>query len=432
LSDRVQSTPDVTLDARLHPSGFALADSNFYSLNLASDGRLYYTLSSHNIDTHGRVYRYDPAADKVERVCILGEVAGEVGLKALPQGKSHSPFFERNGILYFATHYGYFATTNKREEPAEVPEGYKPYPGGHLMSYDMTTGELRDLAKAPPEEGIITINMDVDRGRIYGLTWPKGHFLVYDADSGELRDLGAVCGGGEIGRGDQYFCLVRSFAVDPRDGMVYFTCADGRVRRYNIDTDAVETLEGQSMKRDIFGAWDHTVAGHQGYNWRDITWHDETQLFWGVHPKSGWLFTFDPPNRRIELVERICADELRRDGRFEPFRYGYLSLKFGRDRETIYYLTGVPDFVADDGREVMETTHLITYNIRTGGYIDHVVLRLADGRYSPMSQCLAIGPDGRLYACPWIEKPDRAPDDRVRWQCDLISFADPFAGGSSQ
>jgi len=416
-----QSSPDATIPARLHPSGFALADSNFYSLTLASDDRLYYTLSSHNIDTHGRVYRYGPAADALGLICILGEVAGEAGLRTLPQGKSHSPFFERNHVLYFAT-------TNKREEPAEVPEGYKPYPGGHLMSHDMTTGELRDLAKAPPEEGIITINMDVERGRIYGLTWPKGYFLVYDIDGEQLRNLGPVCGGGEVGRGDQYFCLVRSFAVDPRDGMVYFTLADGSVKRYNIDTDAVETLDGLSMKRDILGAWDHTVAGHQGYNWRDITWHEETQRFWGVHPKSGWLFTFDPPNRKIELLERICADPLRRDGRFEPFRYGYLSLKFGRDGETIYYLTGEPHFIADDGREVMEITHLITYNIRTGRYIDHGVLRLEDGRYPRMSQCLAIGPgDGRLYGCPWIEKPDRDPKDRVRWQCDLISFADPFS-----
>jgi len=419
---------DAVLPTRLHPSGFTMADSNFYSLTRVSDGRLYYTLCSHNINTHGRVYRYDTTTETVELICDLGEVAGEAGLKTLPQGKSHSPFFEREGILYFATHYGYFATTDKREEPADVPEGYKPYPGGHLMSYNMGTGELRDLAKAPPEEGILTLNMDPRRGLLYGLTWPKGYFLVYDIAAGELRNLGPACGGGEAGRGEDYFCLVRSFAVDPRDGRVYFTCADGRVVRYDPDhaPDRVETVEGLSFKRDIFGCWDHTRPGHQGYNWRDIRWHEPTGLFWGVHPKSGWLFTFDPPAGRIELIERICSEPLRRSGAFEPFRYGYLTLTFGDDNETIYYLTGTGPLIAEDGRTVKETTRLVTYNIRTGARIDHGVLRLDDGRYPTMSQSIAYGPDRRIYACPWIEKPHRKEGERPRHQCDLISVADPL------
>ena len=59
------STPDAVIEARLFDSNFKLADSNFYSLSSASDGNVYYTLCSHNIDTSGRLYRYDPKADKV-------------------------------------------------------------------------------------------------------------------------------------------------------------------------------------------------------------------------------------------------------------------------------------------------------------------------------------------------------------------------------
>ena len=59
--------------------------------------------------------------------------------------------------------------------------------------------------------------------------------------------------------------------------------------------------------------------------------------------------------------------------------------------------------------------------------MDHGVLRLEDGRYPTMSQTLVVHPNGRLYACPWIEKPGRAPDDPVRQQVDLISFEDPLA-----
>lgn len=415
------------IPCRLHPSGFVRADSNFYSLKAASDGCVYYTLSSHNIDTHARVYRYDPSQDELKLMCDLGEAAGEKGLKTLPQGKSHSPFYELDGWLHFATHYGYFATTNEREEPAPVPEGYKPYPGGHLMRLNLKTGDVEDLTIAPPEEGIITLNVDAERGRLYGLTWPKGLFLIYDLETGELRSLGPVSRGGEIGRGDQYFCLVRSFAVDPRDGNVYFTNADGEVLCYRPDTDRVEPFGDIRLNRDILGYWDPHKPGHQGYNWRDILWHEESQCFYGVHPRSGWLFRFEPSTRTLELVERITAEELRRNGRFEPFRYGYLTLQLGPDRETLHYLTSTYGLTAEDGRTVREATHLVTYNLRTGVHTDHGVLRLEDGRYLRMSQSHAVHPNGQGYACPWIEKPNRPKGKRPAWQCDLISFPTPLA-----
>src|SRR5260370_27432712 len=92
-----------TITARLHESGFKLSDSNFFSLSKASDGNIYYTLSSHNIDTHAKVCRYDPRKDHATPLASLGEIVQEQG--TIPQGKSHSPYFEANGKLYLATHY---------------------------------------------------------------------------------------------------------------------------------------------------------------------------------------------------------------------------------------------------------------------------------------------------------------------------------------
>jgi len=91
------------IPAQLHASGFEKSDSNFYSLSMASDGNLYYVLSSHDLNTHGRVYRYEPSADRVTMLGDLGELAGEAGKKTIPQGKSHCPFFECDGKLYFST-----------------------------------------------------------------------------------------------------------------------------------------------------------------------------------------------------------------------------------------------------------------------------------------------------------------------------------------
>lgn len=418
--------PDATLTCTLHPSGFAQSDSNFDSLSIASDGRVYYTLCSHDVDTHARIYRYDPhAGGEPECLGNLGEIVGEAGRKTIPQGKSHSQYFEHQGKLYLATHYGYYKPSSNKEEPAETPPGYKPYPGGHFLVFDMDTGRFRELAKAAAGEGIITMTMDAARGRLYGLTWPRGHFIHYDLGDARLTDLGPVSRGGEIGQGEDYFCLCRSLGLHPDDGTVYFTNPDGEVKRYVYARDTVEST-GVSFKLDIFGCWDPHTPGHQGYNWRKAYWHAGRRKFYAVHGKSGFLFSFDPASGQVEVIERIVADQLRRNGGYEPFRYGYLSLAPGADGETFYYLTAARNHRAD-GREVPEVLHLTTYRLASGEYADHGALRLADGRFPTMTHSIAVHPEGRIYTVPWIEKTGAASSERVKQQVDLLSLSNPLS-----
>jgi len=424
----VSGASATVIAATLHPSHFPMSDSNFDSLTIASDGRLYYTLCSHDIDTHARVYRFDPSAGgEPEFLGDLGEIVGEAGAKSIPQGKSHSQYYEHEGTLYFATHYGYYKPSSNKEEPGETPPGYQPYPGGHFASFDMGTGSFKELAKAPPGEGILTMVLDPQRGRLYGLTWPKGHFIHYDLAERRLTDLGPVSRGGEFGDGDQYFCLCRSLGVDPRDGSVYFTNSDGDIRRYDYRSNAV-TSTGVSLKRDIFGHWEVHTPGHQGYNWRKVLWHERTAKFVAVHPKSAFLFAFDPATQEVEILERIAADELRKNGRFEPFRYGYLGLAFGPDKDTLYYLTATYDLRAEDGRVIPEVLHLVTYSLQTGALADHGAVHLADGRYPTMTHCIAVHPGGRIYTVPWIENLEKKPAGTggPAQQVDLISFDDPL------
>ncbi len=434
-----QPTNNV-LTARLYTSAFKLSDSNFYSASLISDGRIYYTLCSHGLDSYARVYRYDPASDDIEELADIGEIVGEAGTKSIPQGKSHSPYYEHAGKLYFATHYGYYNPSADRESPGIVPEGYQPYPGGHFIEHDIAAGTFRDLGKAPPEEGILTFHMDAGRGRLYGLTWPRGHFISHDLSTGQVRDHGRVSRGGELGAGDQYFCLCRCFGLDPRTGKVYWTNADGEIRFYDPDHDKLSALAEPTLRREVFGQWDTTKPGHQGYNWRHIWWYEPWQCFLGVHPKSGYLFRFEPEAGELELIERLAAEPLRRDGSFEPFRYGYLTLELGPDGETIYYVTGDHGLIAEDGRKVKNTLRLVTYHLPTGRYQDHGVIRLEDGRYPTLTQSLVVHPNGRLFSVPWIEKlgqgqPEyEAGEEHKRkgkgpgHQCDLISFANPLMG----
>ena len=189
------------LHAHFYNSGFSLADDNYNACFYASNGKVYYVLASGSADTGAQMYAFDPATGKIDHVADLTEAAGEKGLHAIPQGKGHSIFIEYKGKLYFATHIGYYspATASGKEVAGAPPPGYKPYPGGHFLSYDLATGKFESLAKAPQGEGIISFMMDPARGRLYGITWPSGEFIRYDMKTHDLKNFGSYFQGGEIG-----------------------------------------------------------------------------------------------------------------------------------------------------------------------------------------------------------------------------------------
>ncbi len=420
---------DRRIIARLHDSGFSMGDSNFNSMNILEDGNIYYTLCSHDINTHGRVYKYNTETDSINLFADLGKVTGEAGRKTLPQGKSHTPIVETGNYIYVATHYGYYQGNEGKEEPAPPPPGYEPYPGGRIIEFDKSANSSQVVAKAPPEEGILTMSADLMRGFLYCITWPKGFFLCYDLNKKELVNIGKVSGGGEVGIEDNYFCLCRDIAVNPEDGTAYFTNADGEILMFRTGTDGVKSVDWAHMKKDIFGTWDPHRGGHQGYNWRHIKWNPKYKMFFGVHPKSGYLFSFDPKRRNIELIERICSEQCRKNGEFEHFRYGYMTLAYeGSNYDSIYYISGFTrkniegeDFISETGGCIS----LVTYHLPTGKYVDHGVIQLEDGRYPTITQSIAVHPNGRIYTCPWILNQEKGPDGKVGHFCDLISFENP-------
>ena len=411
------------LIATIHKAGFDLAHDTYNGLSAASDGKIYYVLSSQSIDIGGQMYCYDPATQKIRHLGDITEACGEKGSKAVVQGKSHVKFVECQGKLYFATHVGYYSNIDGMEKmPNPPPAGYKPYPGGHLLAYDMAGGKFEDLAIAPRAEGILAMNMDTRRGRIFGLTWPTGCFFRYDMAKKDMKDFGPTAEQGEDGRGPTYRTICRSIAVDPEDGSAYFTLSTGAILRYRPESDALETVAGDDLKKDYFGLYDPTSPGHMGYNWRQTVWCPAEKMIYGVHGNSGYLFRFDPRAGRVEVLDRITSEPSKRSGMFDQFSYGYLGLELGPDARTLYYLTGGPVYVA--GKRLagksstamgeskgIENLHLITYHIPTGRYIDHGAIFYANGERPNYVNSIAVGKDGTVYALSRVsEKSDSRTD----------------------
>ena len=413
------------LAATIYDSGFPLAHDSYNGISSASDGKIYYVLSSQDIDTGAQIYSFDPGTEKIQHLGDLTEVCGEKGLKAIPQNKSHVRFWESNGKLYFASHIGYYTIKNGMETMGVPPPGYKPYPGGHFLSYDLASGQFENLALAPHGEGIIAMTMDPARGRLYGITWPTGYFIRYDLRTKDLKDLGAHSELGESVRGPHYRTICRSLAVDPRDGSVYFTTADGAILRYCYDRDAIETVAGEDLRKDYFGVYDPTSSGTMGYNWRQVAWYGPENMVYGVHGNSGYLFRFDPRVPRVEVLDRITSVPSQRSGMYDEFSYGYLGFILGPDGNTLYYLTGGP--IYREGRRVAgksvaekgesrgeEDLHLITYYIPTRKYVDHGAIYFPDGQRPHEVNSIAVGSDGCVYALAAVTQNGKNRTDLMR------------------
>jgi hypothetical protein len=413
------------LIAHAFNSGFPLAHDTFNGMLSASDGKIYYVLSSPDIDTGAQMFSYNPATGEIRHLGDLTAASGEKGLKAVPQGKSHVNFVESNGKLYFATHCGHYTVKDRKETMADPEPGYKPYPGGHFLAYDMTSGKFERLADAPPQQGIVTMNMDTKRGRLYGLTWPSANFLRYDLQTRSLRNLGPMSKEGEAGEGPNFRVVCRSLTVDPDDGSVYFTTADGDIMRYRYDRDAIEKVQGDDLRKDYFGTLDPSKPGLMGYNWRQSVWYPAEKAIYAVHGNSGYLFRFDPRTQHVDLIERITSDLSRRSGMFDRFPYGYLGFTLGPDGHTLYYLTGGP--IYENGKRVppdktitpgnptgKENLHLVTYDIPARKYTDHGPILFPDGQRPSTVNSIAVTKDGTVYSLSRVRENGHTRADLIR------------------
>lgn len=421
----------MSLIAKRHYSGFAKAHDTYNAISAAGDGKIYYVLSSDSIEVGGQMYVFDPATGQSSLLGDLTEICGEQNGAAIPQGKSHVRFYETDDTLYFATHVGYYQLIDGMDRlPISAPDGYALYPGGHILAYDLKTKSFSRLALLPDGEGMVSMTMDTARKQIYGISWPTGQFIHFNVNTGELKNLGRISGKGEAGTpGDDFRTLCRSLVVDPGDGTVYFSVAEGDILCYHPAKGKVEKLEEVDLRLDYFGAYDPKRPGSMGYNWRKIFWYDKENVAYGVHGNSGYLFRFDPRNKKIEIVDRITSLPSRRSGMFDQFSYGYLGFILGPDQETIYYLTGGPvyengkrvkgtDTIAKGAARGAENLHLVTFNLTSGTYTDHGSIVYEDGTIPTYVNSIAVGSDRRIYTLARFVHEGKTVED-------LISFPAP-------
>ncbi len=232
-----------------------------------------------------------------------------------------------------------------------------------------------------------------------------------------------MCADGEDGKGRSTARLPLD-CVDPESGRAWFTTSEGSILVYDPAKDAVSVVQGEDLKKDYFGLYDPTSAGHMGYNWRQTVWHPGEKAIYGVHGNSGYLFRFEPDVPRVQVLERLTSVPSKLSGMFDQFSYGYLGFALGPDGYTLHYLTGAPIYV--DGKRLagksstamgeakgLEDLHLITYNVRKNEYQDHGAMFYENGQRPLYINSIAVHKNGSVYFLARITEAGKTRTDLV-------------------
>ena len=380
---------------------FLVADCNYHSLVAASDGRIYFTLGTHNPDYACRMYRFDPGTEEMSLVCEFDKALGEDATQNITQGKIHTRLFEHAGKLWFASHIAFYEDGLPGTHYGERT----PHKGGHFMSYDLETGKIADLARVLPSEGIISMTVDKENEILYGITWPSGLLVSYDIPSEDLRCWGAVQGRGEWGHHPtEWERICRTLAIDP-EGHVYGSTMDGQIWRYDRkETQRVSYIEGLDLSKLPFSqSAEETNKGDFQNNWRAIEWNPNTNSFWGILFETTTLFEFVPSQNYVRSAVDLRPEQYR----WMPRNPETSQLGFAVGPEnTIFYLCHGPAVAIAGKPEIQSGLYLLTYDIDSGKLTDHGPVISENQRRVFFSESIAIGRDDHIYTVAWVEVTD--------------------------
>lgn len=421
----LETLANKTITAKFYNSNFPHARGNYNGISTASDGKIYYVLCCDSLDFGGRLYMFDPDSGKIHQLADLTEICGEKGMKAIPQGKVHVDYFEYQGKLYFGTHMSHYKRKGALEMVGEVPPGYLPYQGGHIVSFDLATREYKELCKGPTGQGIIAFNMDTKRGRIYCITWPSGYFFRYDVARDEIKEFGTVFDDGEQGKGDRFQKISRSIALSPDNGAVFFNNAEGKIFEYDYEKDELAVVEHENLVKDYFGCLDPNTPETMGYQWRQSRWSELNKKIYAVHNESEYLFTLDPVTRKVEIVDRIAALASKKAG---VMGYGFsLGMVFSHNGRILYHISHAHPGdeqlrgLSQEEKEKLrlKNNHLIAYDIVEHKYADLGKIVFEEGDEPLHINSLALSKDNVFYGMSY-----RITKDGKRIT-DLLSFKLP-------
>lgn len=359
-------------------SNYPFLSGQWEGITCASDGKIYFFVSSHAKEHSAHMFSYDPGKGQLELIADLGEIIEEAEEATVTHGKVHSEIHEDNGTLYFTTHWAHHAKD-------------VGYSGGHFLSYNIKTKEFRDYGVGLKGHGLITMTYDPKYKLCYALTCkypdlePPVQLIVMNPQDGRITNKGTVQTAKET---------CRVMFVDD-NGEMYWSTPPGTVGRYNPATAELTFLkqhlpvnpDNADMQKDY-----RKISTQDMWRW--IVWDKQNKMAYGLITYNIHLFSFDPAKEKFRDIGYFGAAD--RSTRETVLGYALIP------GETLYYMASGKD-----------NSHLIAYDIKAGKITDHGPVKTGDKNIIYCGS-LAAGKDGKLYLVARVKGKD-PKEEEVRF-----------------
>ena len=294
-------------------------------------GKFYTAVGDHiEYNAHLYIVEYDPATRTIRCFPEINKILGRTR-DVFGDGKIHGWLdFYDGSDLWFCTYWC------KYPEPEEE-DFATGYDGGHIMSLDVTTGDIVDYGVPLVRASWPYHRVDTRRGLLYAVGM-FSEFLVWDIKEQETRWAGY------LPEGMQWF--VRTFLIDEETGMVYSSNQHpGDVEKHLLKYDPFKNrcvkLDAHMPKNSMTGDYECMRANTEK--------RGPDGLYYGM-TYHGQMFSFDPATETIEDKGINWPGEQRYTASMERSPGG----------RYIYYCPGA------HGRGFMEGSPLLQYDTETG------------------------------------------------------------------
>ena len=301
--------------------------STYYRPN----GNFYTSIGDHgSYDAHLYIVEYDPAKRVIGMSAEINEVLGRSN-DVFSEGKIHGSLDFLDGPnMWFCTYWSKYPEV----KPADWATGYK---GGHIMSYNVETGNFVDYGVPMLRASWPASRVDTKRRMLYATGYFR-EFLAWDIKKGRAQWMGYLPDGMSWSN--------RVYLIDEVTGKVYTANGDAadldkNLIEYNPATNRFTLLEAPMPPTEQV---DGFPEDPKPTLMRCITYHrGPDRLFWGI-THAGQMFSFDP--EKAAIVDRGVA---------WPGKERYTtSIERSPDGRYLYYAPGAHGHGNRDGSPLMQ------------------------------------------------------------------------------
>jgi hypothetical protein len=375
------------MTGKAYPEPFLIEDGRMEAINYAhhpnhnsiwamatgDDGKIYVGVCCEgNAPISALLYQYDPATKVSRLIYDLGVLTDNPPARGhMPHSKLHTCLCPaKDGKVWAAAHNTAPALGDPLwSMPASYHDRHRHYPGGHIVVYDPSTDESRDLGLVVPFDPIYVLRIDREHERLFGVTMMTYQIVIYDIKADSLRLYEPVADNIPFG------------AFADKWGNWYMSDDDGRLIRWTADEDRFVPLN----------TWLPPMRA-PGKNWMSYGVTDEQGCLWGL---TGWtdphLFRYDPhdgPEGRMDSFGPAWPDRAPEG----PRRGRVRGLVLGCDQRAYYVVSEYPRVPELRGARV----NIACYDPVTDTHADMGVAH-AEGRISTGLCEGCLGPDGVIY-----------------------------------